>query len=187
MAASFVRRISAIGASFVQDSSQYFKSVIRSRATSPDRAGFSPSSPALVSYNPLPAPNSFRFRGPMSKSIFYFVQSFLFSLKSTVALGIFAASIVALLSHKVIILLLHGPLSTLGTIFFGPFVFVFDIITLLLLYRGLGSANLAWQIFAGIVGLVITSCSATFVSLYLEANAEVNWGRSVEVYFSKFD
>jgi hypothetical protein len=37
---------------------------------------------------------------------------------------------------------------------------------------------------AGFIGIVITSSSATFVSLYLEANAEVNWGRSVEVRIS---
>jgi hypothetical protein len=188
MAALF-RRISAIGASFVEDSSQHFKSVIRFRVTGPDGGGILSgilhSSPILMSYSLLPAPNSFRFRRPTPKSILNYIQSFLFCLESTVALGIFTASIVALVSHKFIILLLHGPLSILGTIFFSPFVFVFDIITLLLLHRGLASASRAWQIFSGIVGLVITSCSATFVSLYLEANAEVNWGRSVEVSFSR--
>lgn len=90
----------------------------------------------------------------------------------------------ALLAHKITIILLHGPLSTLGVIFFGPFLFVFDIITILLQHRGLASANRSWQMLAGFISIVITSCSATFVSLYLEANAEVNWGRSVEVRIS---
>jgi hypothetical protein len=122
-----------------------------------------------------------RFRRPTPRGLFSYVQSYLFSLDSVTGLGIFTASIAALIAHKVTIILLHGPLSTLGVIVLGPFVFVFDLITLLLLHRGLSSSNRAWQILAGFIGIVITSCSATFVSLYLEANAEVNWGRSVEV------
>jgi hypothetical protein len=112
------------------------------------------------------------------------MQSFLFSLDSVLALGVLTASIIALLAHKITIILLHGPLSTIGVIIFGPFLFVFDLITVILLYRGLASPNRAWQILAGFIGVVITSCSATFVSLYIEANAEVNWGRSVEVQLS---
>ena len=122
-----------------------------------------------------------RFRRPNPRNLFAHVHSFLFSLDSLLALGILTASAIALFAHKVTIILLHGPLSTFGVIFFSPFLFVFDLITLIFLYRGLASPNRAWQILAGFLGLVITSCSATFVSLYIEANAEVNWGRSVEV------
>lgn len=122
-----------------------------------------------------------RFRRPHPRNLFSHVHSFLFSLDSVLALGVLTVSIIALLAHKITIILLHGPLPTLGVIVFGPFLFVFDLITLILLYRGLSSPNRAWQILAGFIGVVITSCSATFVSLYIEANAEVNWGRSVEV------
>jgi hypothetical protein len=123
-----------------------------------------------------------RFRRPHPRNLFAYVHLFLFSLDSLLALGVLTASATALFAHKITIILLHGPLSTFGVIFFSPFLFVFDFITLIFLYRGLASPNRAWQILAGFLGLVITSCSATFVSLYIEANAEVNWGRSVEVY-----
>jgi hypothetical protein len=129
----------------------------------------------------LPSPNTVRFRRPHPRNFFALFHSFLFSLDSVLALGVLTTSAIALLAHKITIILLHGPLSTFGVIFFSPFLFVFDLITLILLYRGLVSPNRAWQILAGFLGVVITSCSATFVSLYIEANAEVNWGRSVEV------
>ena len=129
----------------------------------------------------LPSPNTMRFRKP-SRNLLHYIHLYLFCVDNIFALGILTCSIIALLAHKITIILLHGPLSTLGVIFFGPFFFVFDLITIMLQYRGLASVNRAWQILAGFIGVVITSCSATFVSLYLEANAEVNWGRSVEVY-----
>jgi len=129
----------------------------------------------------LPSPNTMRFRRPNSKSLTFHIQSFLFCLDNPLAVGILASSIVALVAHKITIILLHGPLSTLSLILLGPYLFVFDLITLLLLHRGLASRQRAWQILAGFIGLIIISCSATFVSLYLEANAELNWGRSVEV------
>ena len=131
----------------------------------------------------LPSPNTMRFRRP-PQNLFNYFYSYLFCLDNVFALGFLTCSIIALLAHKITIILLHGPLSTLSVIFFGPFLFVFDIITILLQHRGLASVNRSWQILAGFIGIVIISCSATFVSLYLEANAEVNWGRSVEVRIS---
>jgi hypothetical protein len=112
------------------------------------------------------------------------VQSYLHSLDSIFALGLFTAAAAALISHKIMIIRLHGPLSTLGLIFCGPFLFVFDLITLILLHRAFASKKTAWQIFAGITAISIMSCSAAFASLYIEGNAEINWGRSVEVSFS---
>jgi len=111
---------------------------------------------------------------------FYF-QTFFFSLQNTFALGLFAASSNALMAHKVTMILLHEPLRTISIILFSPFLFVFDIITLIILHRLLASKHRVVQIFAGILCVVIISCSATFVASYLETNAEVNWGRSLEV------
>src|SRR5579859_1771787 len=128
------------------------------------------------------------FRRILSKTVFVYIPStesiyipaFLFSL-DLFALGLFAAASIALIAHKVTIILLHGPLPTLSVIILAPFLFVFDFITLLLLHRVLASRYRARQIIGGFISLVIISCSATFVSSYLEANAELNWGRSLEV------
>jgi hypothetical protein len=121
------------------------------------------------------------FRRP-TRGIVFQTQSYLFCLDNLLALGLFTSSVVALIIHKIIVILLHGPLPFFGLIFLGPFLFVFDLVTLVLLRQGLGSAQRGWQILAGLIGTLIISCSATFVSFYLEANAEVNWGRSVEVF-----
>ena len=79
------------------------------------------------------------------------------------------------------ILVLHRPLPLLGLFFAWPFLFVFDLITIILLYHGLASTTPAWRITAGIVAILMISLSAMFASLYFEANAELNWGRSAEV------
>jgi uncharacterized BrkB/YihY/UPF0761 family membrane protein len=125
--------------------------------------------------------NAMHSRRLTRKILSNYFTSLLLSFDSIIALGIWSASIVALFVHKSTIIQLHGPLPTLSLICFAPFLFVFDFITVLLLYRGLTSANKIWKIPTGFVGVVIMCCSATFLSLYLEANAEVNWGRSVEV------
>ena len=135
----------------------------------------------MVSLSLLPSPNTTRFRRP-NKILSFQIRSYLFSLDNLFALGLLTSSIVALFAHKVTIILLHRPLPALGVIFLGPFLFVFDLISLALVYLGLASPQRAWQILAGFISIVIISCSATFVSLYLEANAELNWGRSVEVF-----
>jgi hypothetical protein len=109
------------------------------------------------------------------------LHTYLFSIKSLLALYLFNAATIALLTHKAANISLHGPLPTIQLILFGPFLFCFDFVTLLFLHRGLASRSPAIQAISGFVSIVIISCSATFVSLYLEANAEVNWGRSVEV------
>ena len=114
-------------------------------------------------------------------SVAIYLQGFLFLLNSIVSLGIFTASAMALIAHKITIILLHRPLPTIGLIFFGPFLFAFDIISLMLLHRGLASAVRAWNILARLLCVLITCCSAAFVSLYLETNTPLNWGQTVEV------
>jgi hypothetical protein len=98
-------------------------------------------------------------------------------------LGLFTSAAVALFSHKIIFIFLHRPLSTWGLVFGWPFLFVFDVITLILLYYAFTSTRIAWRITGSIVAVLIISLSAMFASLYFEAN---NWGRSVAVQ-SKFD
>jgi hypothetical protein len=122
------------------------------------------------------------FRRKALRGLFASIQAFLFSIDNSYALGIFTASAVALFAHKTAVILLHRPLPTITLIICAPFLFTFDFITLLLLHRGLRSPKQAWQILAGSVCLVIVSCSSSFVSLYLESNTELNWGRTVEVH-----
>jgi hypothetical protein len=71
-----------------------------------------------------------------------------------------------------------------GLLAAGPFLFVFDLITLLFLHQGLSSTIRSIRMFSSFVALFIMSCSATFVSYYQQANAEVQWGRAVEVLSS---
>ena len=106
---------------------------------------------------------------------------YLFSIKSLPSFYLFNAATIALLTHKFATICLHGPLPLAQLVIFGPFLFCFDFVTLLFLHRGLASRSPAVQAISAFICIVIVSCSATFVSLYLEANAEVNWGRSVEV------
>ena len=113
--------------------------------------------------------------------VFSYIDTFLFSLNSVIAQGIFTACAIALMVHKITVMLLYAPFPIFQIILYGPFLFSFDFLTLVFLHRALASGNRGWQILAGLVCLVIISCSASFVSLYLEANAEINWGRSVEV------
>ena len=111
------------------------------------------------------------------------LRRLLFSLESYTALGLFTASSVALLVHKFTLILSHRPLG-FAFIFLWPFMFGFDLGTLILLYHMLSSGNKIWRLFGYIVCLIIISCSGAFVSLFLETNTPANWGRSVEVYNS---
>jgi hypothetical protein len=108
-------------------------------------------------------------------------QTYLFSLDSVPALGLFTAAAAALISHKVVIILLHQPLSTCGLVLASPFLFTFDLTTLILLHRGLSSSKAAWRVLAGVTSILIAICSAAFASLYFQGNAELQWAQSVEV------
>jgi hypothetical protein len=118
---------------------------------------------------------------PWKSHIGRYVQAYVFSLDSVILLGLFTAAAVALIVHKLLIIVLHDPPSTLGLIAAGPFLFVFDLVSLLFLHHGLSSTTRAIRIISSFVAIFIMSCSAMFVSYYLQANAEVQWGRGVEV------
>jgi hypothetical protein len=119
--------------------------------------------------------------------ILRYVRSYSYLFDNGFVLGLFTSAAVALFSHKILVIILHRPWSTWGLVFAGPFLFVFDVITLILLYYALASMRIAWRITGSIVAVLIVSLSAMFASLYFEANAEINWGRSVAVSIQIFD
>lgn len=110
-----------------------------------------------------------------------FLRSYCLLFDHTLALGLFTAASVALITHKLIFIALHQPLSTCGLVFASPFLFTFDFITLILLFLWLNSPQIHKRIIAGLIALGIILLSATFVGFYFEAKAEVNWTRSVAV------
>jgi uncharacterized membrane protein len=110
-----------------------------------------------------------------------FLRWYIFLFDNGFTLGLFTSASVALFCHEILILVLHRPLSFWGLFFAWPFLFVFDLITIILLYHGLTSTTPARRLTAGIVAILIISLSAIFASLYFEANAELNWTRSAVV------
>jgi hypothetical protein len=88
---------------------------------------------------------------------------------------------IALLTHKVVSIALHGPFAAWKVVLFGPFTFCFDVITVLILDYGLRSASRSILSFSVFVSLTIIVCSSTTFAVYQEANTEVQWGRSLEV------
>jgi hypothetical protein len=133
---------------------------------------------------PFSLPSPSRVYHTLSRKAFSSIHTFIFSFKSIFALGFFTASATALIAHKFTIILLHYPLPILQLIFYGPFLSAFDIITLIFLRLGLISSILPCQFLTLLFSILIITCSATFVSLYVEATAELNWGRSIEVLSS---
>ena len=63
----------------------------------------------------------------------------------------------------------------------SPCLFLFDFINLVVLYSGLSSPKIVWNVLSGIVGVVLIICSCAFASLFINGNAELNWSRSVQV------
>jgi hypothetical protein len=127
-------------------------------------------------------PSIRRFSG-LRCALKFYVQRYLFSIESLFALGLFNSAVVALVSHKIMMIWLHRPLPAWGLLLTGPCLFVFDLITLMMLHWGLTSTKAAYKSVSGIIAVMIMLCSATFASLYIEGNAELNWERSVEVIF----
>jgi hypothetical protein len=109
------------------------------------------------------------------------LHSYLYSLDHLLELGLFGSTVAALISHKVMLIRLHEPLSTCGVIFSSPCLFVFDVITLLLLHRGLASKSIPCKVVSAFVCLLVLVCGAVFASLYVQGNVELDWTRSVEV------
>jgi hypothetical protein len=126
----------------------------------------------------VPWPTHVRF-GP--RTVVAWIKTFLFSQNSVIALLLFTASAFAVVVHKITLIRLHAPLPILHLTISAPFLFAFDLLTLTLLHRAFASTKRGWQILAGFISIVIISCSASFVSLYLETNAELKWHRTVEV------
>jgi hypothetical protein len=112
------------------------------------------------------------------------IRSYLFAFGNVFALGLYTSTIGALISHKIMIILLHSPLATLSLIFAFPFLFVFDVITVVIIYRGLSSKRFLWRALSGWWAFVICCCSAAFASLYIEGNTEMDWSRSIMVLFA---
>lgn len=117
----------------------------------------------------------------LPRSILSNIQLYLHSIDNSWALGLFNSAAVALISHKILIIDLHGPLSKWGLLVAGPCLFVFDLLTLMILHSGFTSAIAILKGVAVLAAALIMVCSATFASLYLEGNAELNWSRSVGV------
>lgn len=95
----------------------------------------------------------------------------------------FVAIAVALIAHKCFILSIHGPYSRFEEVVFGPGTFCLDFLTLFLLYHVSGLTSRVWKVLAVFIGVLIIICSAVSASVYVETNAEVRWGRSLEVPF----
>jgi hypothetical protein len=109
------------------------------------------------------------------------MHNYLYSFDNLFALALFTSTVAALLSHKIMVILLHQPLSACGLILTAPCLFVFDVITLLLLHRGLLSRFKIINALASLVSVLVMICSAAFASMYVQGNVELNWTRSVEV------
>lgn len=113
---------------------------------------------------------------------FLAMHSYLYLFDSIFALGLFTSTVAALFSHKIMVILLHQPLSAAGIILTAPCLFVFDVVTLLLLYRGIVSRFTILRVLSYLVSMLVIICSAAFASMYIQGNVELSWTRSVEVF-----
>jgi hypothetical protein len=103
------------------------------------------------------------------------------SWSNFLALYLSTVTSVALMTHKAVTISLHGPFAAWQILFLAPFTYCFDITTLLLLNFGLRSSSRLILSLAGFASFTIIVCSSTTFAVYREANAEVEWGRSIEV------
>jgi len=115
------------------------------------------------------------------RSLFRYV----FSIDNIFLFGLFNTVAIALLSHKIIVIQLHQPLSFLGLLLTTPCLFFFDILVLWGLHRLLASTQRVSQIIGIILSIILTICSSAFASMYVQGNVELNWTRSVEVPLSE--
>src|SRR5436190_23174692 len=56
----------------------------------------------------------------LSILLFHFIQRYLYSLKSPFDLGLLSGAAAALMSHKILIISFHSPLSVRGFMFLWP-------------------------------------------------------------------
>jgi len=117
----------------------------------------------------------------IKRAIFAYVQVYLHSIDNLFYLWLFNSTAAALISHKIIFIRLHSPLSVFGVILLLPCLFLFDFINLVVLHSGLSSSKTVWNVLSGIVSVVLIICSCAFTSLFINGNAELNWSRSVQV------
>ena len=112
---------------------------------------------------------------------FHIVQQYVHSLSNMSAIGFFTSAAFALISHKIIFIALQSPISISGVIFTSPCLFLFDMITLLILHAGFSSRKRIYQTTAYFCAIMIIILCSAFASLYITANAELQWERSFEV------
>lgn len=113
--------------------------------------------------------------------LFNKLAAYLLSLENPWILGLFNCVAVALFSHKIMKIDLHGPLPIWRLIVFLPALFALDVLTLAILHLDLKSSRVLLKISAAIGTVALILLSSVFASLYLVGNAELNWSRSVEV------
>jgi hypothetical protein len=123
----------------------------------------------------------FPSRRYVQRSIFGYVQLYVHSIDNLFCLWLFNSTVAALISHKILFIRLHTPLSVFAVILLSPCLFLFDFINLVLLHCGFSSSKIVWNVLSGAVSAVLIICSSAFASLFINTNAELNWNRSVEV------
>lgn len=62
-----------------------------------------------------------------------------------------------------------------------PRLFVFDLLTSMVVHRGLALAKIASKGLAGVASILLMICGAAFASLYIEGNTGRDWSRSTQV------
>jgi hypothetical protein len=140
-----------------------------------DSGNMSPGRRAFRSFRRLPP---WRY---IQRSIFTNIQIYLHSIDDLCCLWLFNSTVAALISHKILFIKLHSPVSAFGVIALSPCLFLFDLINLVVLHSGFSSAAVVWRFISGIVSVILIICSSAFASLFINGNAELKWDRSVEV------
>jgi len=146
-------------------------------------------------FKPDPNAKIFDMR-PKAWHVFMILGNFLLAIRSklhssllsklldfngTHSLGLFTSASVALISHKVILIRLHEPLSAWRLILASPFLFIFDFLNLVVLYLSFQSPHLSKRILATLFACFILLLSTASASFYMETNAEMNWRRTATV------
>jgi len=103
------------------------------------------------------------------------------SLPNSVSFGLFCTTTFALIAHKVLVIWLNKPFAVHHMLLASPFLFAFDIVTILLLRRGLISSSKAVRAIASGIASFLTITSAVSVSYYFVARARIDWRRTAEV------
>src|SRR5579871_4530065 len=113
-------------------------------------------------------PPSGRLSRQVSRQFLRILLRYVLCIESLLGFGLFNTTVVALLSHKIINIQLHQPLSKTGVFFATPCLFFFDFVTLWILYRLLAASRLLIRVAGSVVAIVLTICSAAFASMYVQ-------------------